>query len=72
MSEQDRRRGPGRPPRPSGETRVEPRHVRLDRDIDDALCRLSVRYDVSIYALLKVAARLLVESDPDVLAKRLP
>lgn len=68
----ERRRGPGRPPRPEGERRVEPRPVRLDRDVDDALCRLSNRHGVSIHALLKLAARMLVEVPGDDLVKRLP
>lgn len=66
------RRGPGRPPRPQGEGRVEPRPVRLDRDVDDALCRLSNRHGVSIHALLRLGARLIVETDPEQLLKRLP
>jgi hypothetical protein len=62
----------GRPKngRPSWD--VSPRPVRLDADVDDALCRMSRRHDVSIHALLKLAARMLTEVETDVLMKRLP
>jgi len=65
-------RGPGRPRKPDDEKRLEPRPVRLDRDVDDALCRLSNRHGVSIHKLLKLAARMLIEVDPEILLKRLP
>jgi hypothetical protein len=41
--------------------RVRTRCVRLDLDVDDALCRFSLRHDVSIHQLLRLAARMLVE-----------
>lgn len=52
--------------------RATARPVKLDTDVDDALCRMSRRHDVSIHALLKLAARMLVECEPAVLVKRLP
>jgi hypothetical protein len=64
------RRGPGQPRKPA-EQKVSPRPVRLDLEIDDALCRLSNRHGISVHALLKLAARMLVESDPQELARRL-
>jgi hypothetical protein len=50
-------------PRKDPSLRPKPRPVRLDREVDDALCRLAVRHDVSIHALLKLAARRLVRLD---------
>ena len=64
------RRGPGRP---KGDTvKATPRPVRLDTDVDDAVCRLAIRHGVSVHALLKLAARMLVECETDVLMRRLP
>jgi hypothetical protein len=51
-------------PRKDPVVRPHPRPVRLDADVDDALCRLSIRHDVSVHALLKLAARMLVEVEP--------
>jgi hypothetical protein len=69
---EDARRGPGRPPNPDPPLRAKPRPVRLDASVDDALCVLSHRHGVSIHALLKLAARMLVECDTELLVKRLP
>lgn len=66
------RRRPGRPPNPDPPPKAMPRPVRLDLDVDDALCRLAHRHDVSIHALLKLAARMLIECDAELLVKRLP
>jgi hypothetical protein len=67
MSEE--RRGPGRPPngRPSWE--VAPRSVRLSADVDDALCRLALRHGVSVHALMRLAAIMLIE-DGDNIVRR--
>lgn len=56
----DRRR-PGRPPSPEGKGYANPRPVRLDLEIDDKLCRLSLRHDIAVNALLKLAATRLVK-----------
>lgn len=71
MAESERR-GPGRPPNPDLPPKAKPRPVKLDIEIDDALCVLSHRHGVSIHALLKLAARMLVECDTELLVKRLP
>lgn len=65
------RRGPGRPQNGRPSHAVPPRSVRLDADLDDRLCRLSVLHDVAINRLLKIAARMLAEADDEDLARRL-
>lgn len=57
------RRGPGRPRIPNPKPRGSTRPVRLDIEIDDALCRIAIRHEVSIHALLKLAARMLADED---------
>lgn len=63
------RRGPGRPPRL--EPRAETRHVRLETDVDDALSALSKRHDITVHALLRLAARHLTERPAEDIAKEL-
>lgn len=57
------RRKPGRPRLPENRPRATPRPVRLEVDVDDALCQLSLRHGLTIHALLRLAARRLVADE---------
>ena len=57
------RRRPGRPRLPEGTYRTTARPVKLDVDVEDALCKLSICHGIALHALLKLAARRLVEDE---------
>lgn len=56
----DERRKPGRPRLPPDTQRAPPRPVRLELEVDDALCQLSIRHRITVHALLRLAARRLI------------
>ena len=61
-------RRPGRPTNGRPSQDVVPRSVRLSVDIDDALCKLSLRHGMSVHALLRLGAKLVLVADVSVIS----